>query len=345
MKYILLWTNPQNSPFIYFGEGSAVFENKTCQWKNCYVTGNRNYLGDYSEFDVIVFNGPQLLPLVNLYDLPKKRFVTQKYVYANIESAAIYPICSDRWNNFFNWTWTYRLDSDSVWGYISVKNATGHVIGPKEVMNWINLSDMDDIDENLKLKLKSKKKLVAWFVSNCDTLSLREEYVKDVQQELQKYNLDVDIFGSCGKHQCPRDIMPRCLDVLKRDYYFYFAFENAISQDYVTEKILYALNSNTVPVVYGGANYSRFMPEGSYLNAREMTPLILARKMFAISRNIEMYYMYFRWKKYYSYHFRHETPDTDDYCNFCAMINNEYLMKTTTIYEHFNKWWTANDSW
>ncbi|XP_059062288.1 alpha-(1,3)-fucosyltransferase C-like [Achroia grisella] len=343
-KYILLWTNPHNSPFVYFGNGSAVFENKKCLWKNCYVTGDRNYLGDYSEFDVIVFNGPQLNQILNYYDIPKKRLLSQKYVYANVESAATYPICSDIWNDFFNWTWTYRLDSDSIWGYISVRNATGHVIGPNEIMNWINISDMDDIDEKLKSKLKSKKKLVAWFVSNCDSMSLREEYVKIFQQELRKYNSDVDIFGSCGKHQCPRDIMPRCLDVLERDYYFYFAFENAISQDYVTEKILYPLNHNTVPVVFGGANYTRFMPHGIYLNAREMEPKVLAKTMYDITRNFEVYCKFFRWKKYYSYHFRHEIPDTDDYCNFCAVINNDNLIKTTTVYKDFDRWWAGNDT-
>ncbi|KAM3968421.1 alpha-(1,3)-fucosyltransferase C [Aphomia sociella] len=344
MKYILLWTNPKSSPFIYFGDGSTVFNKKKCERKNCYVTGDRNYLGDYSEFDVIVFNGPQLSQILDIFDLPRKRFISQKYVYANIESSATYPLCSDSWNHFFNWTWTYRLDSDSIWGYIAVRNATGHVIGPNKEMNWISLSEMEDIDEELKLKLKSKKKLAAWFVSNCNTLSLREEYVKKVQHELRKYNLDVDIFGSCGTHQCPREIMSRCLSLLERDYYFYFSFENAISQDYVTEKILYALNHDTVPVVYGGANYTRFMPDGIYLNAHQMEPRALAKKMYEITINMKSYHMFFRWKKYYSYHYRHESPDTDNYCNFCSIINNDNLMKTTTVYENLNDWWTTKNS-
>lgn len=256
-KTILLWTPADTSPFQYFGVGNKIFKQKKCKWDNCYIITNRALMGDYTEFDVIAFAGPQLLPILTLGDLPLRRRIRQKYVYANIESSANYPLCSQVWNDFFNWTWTYKLNSDAVWGYMAIRNATRHVIGPKINMHWMQSTQMDDIDEELKNKLKTKKKTAAWFVSNCLSQSLREHYVEKLRLHLRKFNMDIDIFGKCGQFGCPREIMPRCLAQLDKTYYFYLAFENAISEDYVTERIVYALKYNTVPIVYGGANYSR----------------------------------------------------------------------------------------
>lgn len=256
-KYILLWTNPNSYPFVYFGEGNSVFKKKKCEYINCYATSNRQLLRDYTEYDIIAFNGPQLVEIISSDDLPRVRTFRQKYVYANVEAAANYPICKDKWDNFFNWTWTYKLDSNAVWGYIAVMNSSNHVIGPSTNMDWMSVDDMSTIDKDIKQKLASKTKAGAWFVSNCNTLSRREEFVNEVQAYLKDYDLKIDVYGSCGTFQCPKSIMPRCLDELEKNYYFYFAFENAISEDYVTEKILYALDHYTVPVVYGGADYSR----------------------------------------------------------------------------------------
>lgn len=256
-RFILLWTNPNSFPFVYFGEGNSIFKKKKCKYVNCYVTSNRQLLRDYTEYDIVAFNGPQLVEMLGNDDLPRVRRFPQKYVYTNIEAAVNYPICSNTWDNFFNWTWTYKLNSDAVWGYISIINATDHVIGPNKSINWIGVDEMDDIDEGLKVKLASKNKAAAWFASNCKTLSKREEFVNQVQNYINFYNLKIDVYGTCGTFQCPKTIMNRCLEELERNYYFYFAFENAISEDYVTEKVLNALNHYTVPIVFGGADYSR----------------------------------------------------------------------------------------
>ena len=56
--------------------------------------------------------------------------------------------------------------------------------------------------------------------------------------------------------------------MLEQDYKFYLSFENSICVDYVTEKFYNALLFNTVPVVYGGADYSRLAPNMSYIDIR-----------------------------------------------------------------------------
>jgi len=50
-----------------------------------------------------------------------------------------------------------------------------------------------------RIKSIGKSKLVAWFVSNCNTESERETYVAKLQNLIH-----VDIFGDCGQKICER---------------------------------------------------------------------------------------------------------------------------------------------
>jgi len=55
--------------------------------------------------------------------------------------------------------------------------------------------------------------------------------------------------------------------MLDTDYFFYLAFENSLCDDYVTEKLFDALERTVIPVVFGGADYSRILPPHSYVDA------------------------------------------------------------------------------
>ncbi|GBP87641.1 Alpha-(1,3)-fucosyltransferase C [Eumeta japonica] len=321
------------------GNGPSGFIERKCPFVNCYVTGDANLLGDYTKFDVLAFLGPEIVRAPRS-SLPVKRSSHQKFVFATIESADNYPVCDRHLDGFFNWTWTYRLDSDARWGYLVVRDRDNNVIGPNKVMHWMKLEDMDPVSDDLKKRLKSKSKAAAWFVSNCYTRSHREDFVGAVRKHLTKYNLTVDVYGQCGPLKCSRDDMSRCLNKIQTDYYFYFSFENSFSEDYVTEKLTYPLQNDAVPVVYGGANYTRFMPDGIYLNAKELGAEELARTMHAIINDPERYYQFFRWQSHYSFHRRQESVETDDYCRFCSMLNDEELVKRTTVYRNFKEWWT-----
>lgn len=89
-------------------------------------------------------------------------------------------------------------------------------------------------------------------------MSLREHFVKQLEEQMHVYALELDVYGDCGKLQCSQINMKGCELMLQKNYYFYLAFENTFSEDYVTEKILHALRHDTVPIVFGGANYTRF---------------------------------------------------------------------------------------
>lgn len=67
----------------------------------------------------------------------------------------------------------------------------------------------------------------------------------------------VDVYGRCGPKKCPKDEPSKCNGLIK-EYLFYMALENAISEDYVTEKVLLGYQNNAIPVVLGGADYDRY---------------------------------------------------------------------------------------
>lgn len=339
LKYILVWTSLKTDPIFNLRVARNAFIERSCPVTNCFVTGNRKLLQDITEFDAIVFHAPEFVQK-GVRELPQPRKPHQKYIFASMESAAYYPICNERFLNFFNWTWTYKLNSDRNYAYMSVWDKDGNVIGPKQEMHWMKVEEMLPINDTLKEILNGKTTAAAWFVSNCKAPSGRDSVAKKLQNELQTYGMRLDIYGYCGTMQCPRSNTEECLRKLRTDYYFYLSFENSFSEDYVTEKLLNALDNYAVPVVFGGANYTRFMPDGIYLSANTLTIKELAKKMVDMIQNKELYYEYFKWHNHYSYRDVVASATTDPYCKLCEAINNEKEMSKTTIYEDIGMWWS-----
>ena len=85
---------------------------------------------------------------------------------------------SFKWNNFFNWTITYREYSDFRAPYGMIKQIKDHPLEGELLDAQIKSYGIEHAGAS-----KHKTKVIAWFVSNCNSKSGREEYVK----ELQKY--------------------------------------------------------------------------------------------------------------------------------------------------------------
>ncbi|XP_013171501.1 PREDICTED: alpha-(1,3)-fucosyltransferase C-like [Papilio xuthus] len=335
LKFILLWTAKDIAPFYYFGEGQHVFIKNKCSMMNCFVTDDKNFFGgDLKKFDAIAFNGRNISTL-SKYKLPKVRSPHQKYIYFNVESSDNYPVCSSMFEGFFNWTATYKFNSDILFTYVQIRNRSNEIVGPKKNMEWVkDMSFRNDFSI-----VQNKTRAVVWLVSNCYSRSGREEIVWHLQKYLRQYKLKLDIYGFCGPYKCPRDFMDTCLDMLGKNYYFYLALENSFAEDYVTEKILSALNHNMVPIVYGGADYSRFLPPNTYLDALQMRPKELAATIAQLMTSPEQYSQYFWWKSQYTYAY----PQTmDNVCAVCAALNNKTMMQKRTVYDDFRIWWNPS---
>lgn len=251
MYYILLATK-LHAPFQHMALEQKPFIDRKCEYQNCFFTEEHNYLDDVTDFDVVLFNPVGIRR--GEMQKPEKRSNDQKYVFYSLEASANYPFTSE-YNDFFNWTWTYKFDSDLVCPYITVRNGYGELIGPKPEMHWMNPNDMKPTSKSIIRKLRKKKIAAAWFVSHCDAISNRTHYVQELKSELAQYGQIIDIYGWCGNMSCNDE---ECFASIENYYYFYLSFENSFCADYVTEKVLHAVEHYSVPIVMGGANYTRY---------------------------------------------------------------------------------------
>jgi alpha-1,3-fucosyltransferase len=175
---------------------------------------------------------------------------------------------------------------------------------------------------------------VAWVASHCETPSLREEIVQDLSRYIK-----VDTFGRCGTAACNVEgaqvAAGNCSSTIARDYKFYLSFENALCNDYVTEKLFHRLNSNLLPIVLGQVNYSRVAPPHSYVNALDFdSPRSLAKYLNQLDQNDSEYLSYFWWKD----HYRVETDGMiqRSFCDLCAKLHEDVKSKS---YSNFESWW------
>ena len=100
--------------------------------------------------------------------------------------------------------------------------------------------------------------MVAALVSNCvkNDHSNRFLYLQELNRTTQ-----VDVYGQCGM-PCPKTNrfgaqIDNCRDFLLEGYLFFFAAENSMCRDYITEKFFLAIRHNVVPIVLGAGDYKK----------------------------------------------------------------------------------------
>lgn len=301
---ILVWDK-------YFG-GDWPPINLPC---NCSITTDRSLFNSSS---AIVFH----LRDFNVRDVPDYRLQHQKFVMYNLESPC-YSKSKEKDFELFedniDWTMGYRSDSDIYTPYAE-----------KIVINK-TMSDESNSDYlNLNL-FKSKTRKVAWFVSNCDTCSNREEFVT----ALQEY-IPVDVYGSCGPLKC-RD-RSFCYQMLEADHKFYLSFENSICKEYVTEKVFNLLKYHIIPIVLGPSeDYKKILPDNSYIDALNFsTPRALADYLHKVSDSEILYSSYFKWKS--SSYFEPMTQ-ASHFCKLCHKLTQNQSPQLNNYRRNLVKWW------
>lgn len=263
LKYILFWTGPETKPEkksfkarhaskepIYFA-GQLIFINQKCPYINCYITYNKTFL-DSQYFDAVVFNAREIFHIKD-NDFNLTRSPDQKYIFRSLEPSENMPICHNLYDNFFNWTWTYKLNSDLPQTFINIYN-DNVLVGPNRNLSWIIKMNRTGQFMN---QIKSKSKAVAWFIGKCKIKSKHRDYFEDLNKELQSYNYTIDTYGPCGKKQCRQGKNEECYKMIEKDYYFQLVLEESTSEDYITEKLVKVLSYLTIPIVSGEMDYSR----------------------------------------------------------------------------------------
>ncbi|XP_041360456.1 alpha-(1,3)-fucosyltransferase C-like [Gigantopelta aegis] len=282
----------------------AAKELRSCS-ANCTLVTSGNNLND---FDAVIFYGvgyPR--------DSPPRKTPGQVWIYF-IRETPYYSKDSKfnraEWRNKINWTMTYRSDSDIWYPYGRILKREK----PKQL-------DFQGVTKN-------KTKLAAWFVSHCRTPGERHKYVEEIQK-----TISVDIYGRCGNKKCDNNKAQQCLQMLSRDYKFYISFENSFCYDYITEKALLYMGADIVPVVRGGANYSKFLPPNSFINTADFkSPKLLAEYLLYLDKNHTAYVEYLQWKNHY-----YSETERVPICELCTKLSNATAY--ANVYKDIYSWW------
>lgn len=279
-----------------------------CPYKNCRFTEDISRLGSSSGVVFTLSHG-------KLGISPPRKYPGQVWVFTDIEPPIINNAFGHRhrhWNNLMNWSMTYRTDSDILKSFALLEEKP-----PNEVVN-----------EDYSAIFAAKTGFAVWLVSNCgsDVMSSRSEFV----QELQKY-IPVDIFGKCGSRELDRK-NPRTTIA---QYKFFFAFENSLCLDYVSEKFYDNFGGNTILVARGGANYDKLFPTDTFINTRQFqNAKTLADFLIALNSSEEGYTQYLVNKNKYRFAFSRWE------CDLCSKINNKD--KYQRIYPSIPEYWHDN---
>jgi alpha-1,3-fucosyltransferase len=298
----------------------------------CLATNDRGLLNDS---DAVIFQARS----INLSDLPKWRRPHQHFIFFEVESPAhVYKFKDSFFRDYFNRTMTYRRDSDVVYlqthGRLRcIDESSSCVDFPLAVKSNIQI-DSDPADR-FPVNLTLKNRTAAWFVSNCHSDGVGGSWREFLVRNLSQF-IPVDIYGGCATEEakkCPN--RPVCNPMLTQYYRFYLCFENSLCPDYVTEKCYRPLAYDTVPVVYGGSDYSLFFPAGSYINALDFdSPESLANYLKKLMTDDELYLSYFRWRRKYVV----DPAPKDSWCQLCRMLRDpETKSKTYDI----APWWSG----
>ncbi|XP_019628689.1 PREDICTED: glycoprotein 3-alpha-L-fucosyltransferase A-like [Branchiostoma belcheri] len=274
--------------------------------------------------DAIVFENSQLPVTYIKSEMPLTRSPHQQWIWFISECPNYLTIDLNSYSGVFNWTITYRTDSDvsGAWGSL-------HMV-------YSRLKGAD-LDPNTDYSV-GKTKLVVWFISKCSSRAQRIVYAK----ELIKY-IHVDIFGKCGRIVCEKQDFA-CTVQYIRQYKFYLAFENMKCKEYITEKFWrHALSNNVVPVVFGAPkkDYEYLTPPNSFIHVDDFeSPKALAGYLKLLDTDTEMYNQYFKWKTNPP---QNIPLDNGVWCNLCRKLIR-ICPDTRKMYTNLEKWYRGENN-
>ncbi len=195
-KHVLLFTSYFDMKTWGMPLGRDAFSR--CPVSNCRLTNDRTDMPSISDYDAVLFHLRDVNTNVRRVAVPnqRKRRPSQRYVMFLMESPQHDGFKYSKFKNFFNWTMTYRLDSDIPHPYgrvVEKEGADGFSYVPylSEVGQWKHKFDRDKFVSSLSNRseefraLARRPKAVAWIVSNCAVESDRESYVRELRKYIQ----------------------------------------------------------------------------------------------------------------------------------------------------------------
>ncbi|CAF2980115.1 unnamed protein product [Rotaria sp. Silwood2] len=206
----------------------------------------------------------------------------QQYTMGYIIESEAHSSTGDNWAKY-NFKMTYNLD-DSYPEPATYFDANLHIIDLLK-------------PPSIPFEEKEKQADIVWIISNCNAHNSREGFVQRLMQEIK-----IDSYGTCLNNR--KGYAARMTDNIHayKKYKFVIAIENSNCVDYVTEKLIKAVESGSIPIVAGRdgrPDYRRFMPEHAYINIYDYKSIKdLANDLKRIANNKTLYESYLWYKKH-----------------------------------------------
>ena len=287
---------------------------------NCVVTDEKDEIGSADgvlfHLKDIVWHGTQYLRSDTgiMFSFPTFRHPDQVWVLYNQEPLSLLWGSLGTFQWVFNWTLSYRRDSDVFVPY---------GIPRKVDMSERNIESMRDEDNYFKQKTQDG---AIAMISNCKDDARRYKLI----EYLKKY-INVKVYGRCGEGR-----LDSSKEDIQKQYKFYLAFENSNCVDYVTEKYWRSLTSGQIPLVAWRNNMTGVVIPESYINIFDFTDITKAGEYIKrVNDNATLYNSYFKWKEAY------ETHSPRALCELCKKLHEK--AKRRQVYLDF-KGWLTNDT-
>uniref|UniRef100_A0A3P8SAP8 Fucosyltransferase n=1 Tax=Amphiprion percula TaxID=161767 RepID=A0A3P8SAP8_AMPPE len=298
---ILLWHYP-------FGE-SVSLNGDVC-WDMYHIPHCRlvDQHSMFSSADVVVFHNRELIEGTQKLPTDQPRPRGQRWAWMTLE-APPHNGNLDPFANIFNMTITYRRDADITVPY-------GELL-PKEDEGRL-------VEDNLQ----EKTTLICWVVSNYNSNHKRSQVYNDLNAIVP-----VKVYGRWT--QTPLD-SSGLLSTISHCY-FYLAFENSVSKDYITEKLWYnAYESGAVPVVLGASlsDYKAVAPPHSFIHVDEFASVReLANYLQELAKDKKRYAEYLTWKQHWKV--KQNSDVRERLCKICAEFNS---LPQHKVYSDLEAW-------
>lgn len=262
---VLLWYWPFGKPLSL--DGDVCWD--MFRIPRCTLVSQRSL---FSAADVVVFHNKELtkqrrdLP----FDLPRP--AGQRWAWMSLEAPVSNPTLQ-QYSNVFNMTISYRRDADITipYGQLQPREADG--------------PPPDAIPSN-------KSFLVCWVISNYKNQHRRSKVYKELRGVIP-----VQVYGHWGRKPLSSEAL---LPTISRCF-FYLAFENSISKDYITEKLWRnSYQGGAVPVVLGPSveDYQAVAPPRSFIHVDSFASTrALAAHLQQLAADQRRYRQYFTWRR------------------------------------------------
>uniref|UniRef100_H2YFF0 Fucosyltransferase n=2 Tax=Ciona savignyi TaxID=51511 RepID=H2YFF0_CIOSA len=284
---VILWWQPNMFPHVSKSEKEMVEVSCPNSGVKCMATQNRTLLQqEANDLLTIMHYGTDF----RAYEVPLPRKANHLWALLHEESPQNnFLLCNKDALQLFNFSSTFKRNSD-------FPLTTQHFPS----LEYLTSRKPVSIEEKNKLRKQGLAPIV-YLQSHCDVPSDRDRYIYHLMG-----NISVDSYGAClNNKDFPNPSLgdtskmqsEELLDFLAQ-YKFHIAFENAICNDYITEKFTRPLHVGSVPIYKGSPTARDWAPDhGSVIMADDFeSPESLAEYLNYLDQNDDAYLKYLSYK-------------------------------------------------